>query len=68
MVIEVTAEALSVDHKPDCPTEAAVIEQNGGRIESYHDMHGNPLGPLRVWLKNEDIPGLAIWDYLCCSC
>lgn len=23
-------------------------------------MYGNSLGPLRVWLKNEDIPGLAM--------
>ena len=23
-------------------------------------MHGNPLGPLRVWHLKEDIPGLAM--------
>lgn len=57
---EVTAEALTNDHKPDDKDEAAVIHANNGRIDSYRDGNGNPLGPLRVWLKNEDIPGLAM--------
>ena len=33
---------------------------HNGRIDTYRDVNGNPLGPLRVWLKNEDIPGLAM--------
>ena len=33
---------------------------NGGRIDSFRDQNNNPLGPLRVWLKNEDVPGLAM--------
>ncbi len=53
-------EALSIDHKPDNPSEADVIINSGGRIDTYRDVHGNSLGPLRVWLKNEDIPGLAM--------
>ena len=32
----------------------------GGRIDSFRDPENNPIGPLRVWLKNEDIPGLAM--------
>ena len=32
----------------------------GGRIDSFRDPDRNPIGPLRVWLKNEDIPGLAM--------
>ena len=32
----------------------------GGRIDSYRDSMGNKVGPERVWLKNEDIPGLAM--------
>lgn len=55
-----TAEPLTNDHKPDDKDEAAVILANNGRIDSYRDGNGNPLGPLRVWLKNEDIPGLAM--------
>lgn len=58
--IELACDALSRDHKPDDKLEAEVILGAGGRIDSYRDPHGNPLGPLRVWLKNEDIPGLAM--------
>ena len=36
------------------------ILASGGRIDSYRDPHNNPLGPLRVWMKNDDIPGLAM--------
>ena len=32
----------------------------GGRVDSFRDQDNNPIGPLRVWLKNEDIPGLAM--------
>lgn len=32
----------------------------GGRIDSFRDHERKPVGPLRVWLKNEDIPGLAM--------
>ena len=52
--------ALSRDHKPDDPEESKVILSNNGRIDSYRDQLGNQIGPMRVWLKNEDIPGLAM--------
>lgn len=52
--------ALTRDHKPDDEDEAKRIIANNGRIDSYRDNHGNPLGPLRVWLKSEDVPGLAM--------
>ena len=55
-----TAMALSRDHKPDDPEEAKVINSKNGRIDSYRDQLGNQIGPMRVWLKNEDIPGLAM--------
>lgn len=32
----------------------------GGRVDTFRDAQGNALGPLRVWLKNENIPGLAM--------
>jgi serine/threonine protein phosphatase PrpC len=52
--------SLSRDHKPDDPEESKVILANNGRIDSYRDQLGNQIGPMRVWLKNEDIPGLAM--------
>jgi serine/threonine protein phosphatase PrpC len=34
----------------------------GGRIDSFRDHYNNnePIGPLRVWLKHEEMPGLAM--------
>ena len=60
VVIGCIATALSRDHKPDDPDEAKVINSKNGRIDSYRDQLGNQIGPMRVWLKNEDIPGLAM--------
>jgi len=51
---------LSRDHKPSDPDEAERIVNSGGRIDSYRDTKGNKVGPERVWLLNEDIPGLAM--------
>jgi serine/threonine protein phosphatase PrpC len=52
--------ALSRDHKPDDKNESIRIQQCNGRVESYQDENGNPVGPARVWLKNQDLPGLAM--------
>lgn len=52
--------ALSRDHKPNEPDESNRITRNGGRVEAYQDEHGNPFGPARVWLKTQNIPGLAM--------
>ena len=54
------AVALSRDHKPDLPEEAKRILASGGRVLSYSDEDGLPAGPARVWLRDEDIPGLAM--------
>ena len=43
---------LSKDHKPEHKPEADRIVANGGRIDSFRDMKRNPIGPLRVWLKD----------------
>ena len=32
----------------------------GGRIERFIEENGDEVGPYRVWLKNEDYPGLAM--------
>ena len=54
------AYALSEDHKPEDPKEKARIEANGGRVDSLKDPQGLPYGPARVWLKNQNLPGLAM--------
>ena len=50
---------LSNDHKPTVDEEAERIESSGGRITPYM-YEGQPIGPSRVWLKEEDMPGLCM--------
>jgi len=54
--------ALNRDHKPDLPDEMERIKARGGRIDAFRDHYNNnePIGPARVWLKHEDLPGLAM--------
>ena len=40
--------------------EAQRIVAAGGRIDSYRDQAGNKLGPERVWLLEQELPGLAM--------
>ena len=54
------AKNLTRDHKPNEGDEKKRIIEKGGRIESYKDEEGEFVGPERVWLKNEDVPGLAM--------
>ena len=51
---------LSHDQKPNNPGEKERILAHGGRIEAYKDENGGDFGPPRVWLKYEDVPGLAM--------
>ena len=50
---------LSIDHKPDLKEEANRIIKSHGRVERRSE-NGIRTGPLRVWLKNENFPGLAM--------
>ena len=51
---------LSRDHKPSDKDEAERIKSKGGRIEAFKDEDNEFIGPQRVWIKEEDIPGLAM--------
>ena len=51
---------LSRDHKPDDEDEAKRILELNGRIEPFKEADGESVGPSRVWLKDQSIPGLAM--------
>lgn len=58
---------LSRDHHPTQEEEANRVLRCGGRIDSiksrskdYLDLQGEPIGPLRVWKKYENTPGLMM--------
>ncbi|CAD8150258.1 unnamed protein product [Paramecium pentaurelia] len=50
---------LSYDHKPNKTFELKRIIKLGGRVEQSL-IDGKRQGPFRVWLTNEDVPGLAM--------
>jgi len=51
---------LSSDQTPQREDEKKRILKSGGRIEPCQDEDGSWIGPLRVWLKNRPVPGLAM--------
>ena len=51
---------LSIDSKPEIPSEKERIIQSGGSVEKILNKYGQPTGPFRVWAKNKDYPGLAM--------
>ena len=51
---------LSRDHKPTIPEEAERILKVGGRIRPMRDEDGEFIGPPRVYMKDKDMPGLAM--------
>ena len=55
-----TCQPLSRDHKPTEKDEAQRIFDYNGEIEKIEDDDGNWTGPLRVWMKGSDGPGLAM--------
>jgi len=54
------AKPLSTDQKPDDPKEKERILNMNGRVEACKGVLGDPIGPARVWLKTQDMPGLAM--------
>lgn len=52
--------SLSIDHKPDRADEHERIMNTNGRVDPFREENGDPVGPARVWLKTQNIPGLAM--------
>jgi serine/threonine protein phosphatase PrpC len=50
---------LSNDHKPDLPAEHERIIRMGGIVEPMR-IGANRVGPARVWISRDSIPGLAM--------
>ena len=51
---------LSSDQKPERQDQKERVLKNGGRIECNKTEKGEEIGPLRVWMKDIQMPGLAM--------
>lgn len=52
--------SITRDHKATESDESKRIIGAGGRLEAFKDEDGRDIGPIRVWLKEIDSPGLAM--------
>ena len=51
---------LSLDSKPDLPSEIKRIINCGGEVHKKINNKGQYVGPMRVYAKGKDFPGLAM--------
>ena len=51
---------LSTDHKPENILEKNRILKKNGRVQKMKNDKGEKVGPLRIWLPDENLPGLAM--------
>ena len=51
---------LSRDHRPNLPDECHRVMQAGGRVEPKKLPSGDFVGPTRVWLAEQQLPGLLV--------
>jgi len=51
---------LSIPHKPDDKKEKERIINSGGIVSQVKDENGELVGPLRIWLKEGELPGLSV--------
>ena len=53
-------EILNREHKPEDKEESIRINKNNGVIHPYIGENNEFIGPQRVWIKNNNIPGLSM--------
>jgi serine/threonine protein phosphatase PrpC len=51
---------LPRDHKPTEPDEELRIREHNGRIQPFIDEDGEFVGSKRVWIQEDEVPGLAM--------
>lgn len=54
------AKNLLRDHKPSEEDKYERIKESEERVELHKNEDGDYVGPEKIWLKNEDFPGLAM--------